>query len=353
MHVGGRYAPGQGQPPGSAFRALEIIRIRIDLDSFHDLAHSHDDSIAGSAQDRTLPDSGTTAHTPSRAAHSRAKRSPARRYRSPRAAGARTVRGAAMAGPAGALDDALQQALQAQLAPHAHLDGWRCRYAPAADASALPSPAPRNSLAIAHTVGQVESNDARPGAARPRAGTSGTAAADGSVQIAEAKQAARPKPVPPPRSGEQRKAALDAARQRNAELKALRAGLQARQLTLAELLALAESDHTAGRMLVRTALQALPGTRSPRASQVVAAAGIDPGRRAGALTAGQRERLVAAVAVVDAEPAARHGHRVTNPASVRDVPRSRCGGGAVPRAVLAHPAPGQIPSAQSSSGPRR
>ena len=39
-----------------------------------------------------------------------------------------------MPGPAGALDDALQQALQAQLAPHAYLDGWRCRYAPAVSA---------------------------------------------------------------------------------------------------------------------------------------------------------------------------------------------------------------------------
>ena len=203
-----------------------------------------------------------------------------------------------MAGPAGALADALQQALQAQLAPHAYLDGWRCRYAPAADASALPSPTPRDSLAIAYTAGQVESNDARPGAARPRAGTSGAAAADGAVQIAEAERGARPKPVPPPRSGEQRKAALDAARQRNAELKALRAGLQARQLTLAELLALAQSGHVAGRMLVRTALLALPGIRTARASQLMTQAGVGDGCRAGVLSATQRELLVSAVGAV-------------------------------------------------------
>ena len=103
----------------------------------------------------------------------------------------------------------------------------------------------------------------------PRPGASGAAAADGAVQTAEAKQAARPKPVPPPRSGEQRKAALDAARQRNAELKALRAGLQARQLTLAELLALAQSDHAAGRMPVRTALMALPGIKDPTTVAIV------------------------------------------------------------------------------------
>ena len=117
-----------------------------------------------------------------------------------------------MPGPAGAVDDALEQALQAQLVPHAYQDGWRCMYAAVASASTLPSPAPGDSLAIARTGAQVESNNARPGAARPRPGASGAAAADGPVQTAEAKQAARPKPVPPPRSGEQRKAALDAAR---------------------------------------------------------------------------------------------------------------------------------------------
>ena len=48
--------------------------------------------------------------------------------------------------PAGADDPALEQALQAQLAPHAYLDGWRCRYAPAAGADA---PASVNTVAVA------------------------------------------------------------------------------------------------------------------------------------------------------------------------------------------------------------
>jgi S13-like H2TH domain len=139
---------------------------------------------------------------------------------------------------------------------------------------------------------------AKAGAVPTRAGTSGATAADGPVHTAEAKQAARPKPVPPPRSGEQRQAALDAARRRNAELKALRAGLQAHQLTLAELLALAECGHAAGRMLVRTALMALPGIRTARASQLMAQAGIGDGCRAGALSARQREQLVSAVGTV-------------------------------------------------------
>jgi len=211
-----------------------------------------------------------------------------------------------MARPAGALDDALEQALQAQLAPHAYLDGWRCRYPRAADGSALRPPAPGGSLAIAHTAAQVESDSARPGAARPRPGASGAAAADGAVQIAEAKQGARPKPVPPPRSGEQRQAALDAARQRNAELKALRARLRTGELTLGELLdQAAQGDQAPARMLVRTALLALPGIRTARTSQLMAEAGIGPGRRAGALTAALRERLLAAVGTARQQPSGR------------------------------------------------
>jgi S13-like protein len=203
-----------------------------------------------------------------------------------------------MAGPAGALDDALEQALQAQLAPHAYLDGWRCRFPSAAEGSPLRPPPPRDSLAIADTAAQVESNSARPRTARLQPGASGAAAAHGAVQIADAKQAARPRPVPPPRSGEQRKTALDAARHRNAELKALRARLRTGELTLAELLALAQSGHAAGRMLVRTALMALPGIRTARASQLMTQAGIGGGCRAGALTARQREQLVSAVGAV-------------------------------------------------------
>jgi len=119
-----------------------------------------------------------------------------------------------------------------------------------------------------------------------------------------------PKPVPPPRTSEQRKAALDAASQRNAALKALRARLQAGQLTLAELLAQAAlGDQAAARMQVRTSLMALPGIRSARASQLMTQAGIDGGRRAGALSTSQVGRLLAAVAAMNAELAARRGRR--------------------------------------------
>jgi hypothetical protein len=200
-----------------------------------------------------------------------------------------------MPGPTGAVDDALEQALQAQLTPHAYLDGWRCRYAPVASADA---PASVDTVAVAPSAAQEETDGVSRRAVPMRAGASSAAAADGAVQTTEPRRDARPKPVPPPRSGEQRQAALAVARERNAELKALRAGLQARQLTLAELLALAQSGHAAGRMLVRTALMALPGIRTARASQLMAQAGIGDGCRAGALSARQREQLAGAVGTV-------------------------------------------------------
>ena len=186
-----------------------------------------------------------------------------------------------MAGPAGVGDPHLEQAMLAQLPPVSYLSRRQRGYS-----TPPPSPAPAGTAAAAPPAALGQASAASPGGGLAQAGASGAATADGPVQTAEAKQAARPKSVPPPRSGEQRKAALDAARQRNAELKALRAGLQARQLTLAELLALAQSDHTAERMAVRTALMALPGIRTARASQLMTQAGVGDGCRTGSLTAG-------------------------------------------------------------------
>jgi hypothetical protein len=62
----------------------------------------------------------------------------------------------------------------------------------------------------------------------------------------------------------------------------------------------------AARMLVRTALLTLPGIRTARTSQLMAAAGIDPGRRAGALTARQRSQMVAAFEIMQLQS---HGRR--------------------------------------------
>lgn len=200
-------------------------------------------------------------------------------------------------------DHAMAQALAAQMPSRAFADSWqRFRNAVAADASAPPSPGPENILGIPRTAARAESNGASQGPVRTPDGASGPAAADGAVQTSKAERPARSKPIPPTRTREQSAAALDAARQRNAELKALRARLKSGELTLAELLTQAQSDHAAARMLVRTALLAMPGIRTAKTSQLMAAADIDANRRAGILTDRQRERLLAAVAAVYARP---------------------------------------------------
>ncbi len=192
-----------------------------------------------------------------------------------------------MPGPAGEPDPAMAQALAAQLPARAWQDSWRVRHeGPAAEIAA-----------------QAVAGSARPEAAWARAGASGGAAANG---------AERPKPVPPALTLEQREAARLKALQMTAERKRLRARLQAGEETLEQ--ALARADEVAGRMRTDTLLRALPGIGGATAARLMREAGIDAGRRAGALTAGQRERLVAAVAAVGAELAARHGHRVTIPA---------------------------------------
>jgi hypothetical protein len=145
--------------------------------------------------------------------------------------------------------------------------------------------------------------DAEAGAVPTRAGTSGATAADGSVQTAEAKQAARPKPVPPTLAPAQRDAAMSKARLLNSERKEIRDQLRQGSLSLAQ--ALAQDGEAARGMRVVTVVRALPGVGAATAWRLMARAGIDGGRRAGALTAGQSERLVAAVAAVGAELAAR------------------------------------------------
>jgi ribosomal protein S13 len=87
------------------------------------------------------------------------------------------------------------------------------------------------------------------------------------------------------------------------ERKQIRDQLRQGSLSLAQ--ALAQDEAAARGMRVMTVVRALPGIGAATAARLMREAGIDPGRRAGALTAGQRERLVAAVAAVGAELAAR------------------------------------------------
>jgi ribosomal protein S13 len=253
-----------------------------------------------------------------------------------------------MPGPAGADDPALDQARLAQLAPRAYADAWLCRYMASAGA---PRPAPHAQAAAVQGVtppvmqqAAQRAGDAEAGAVPTRAGTSGATAADGSVQTAEAKQAARPKPVPPTLAPAQRDAAMSKARLLNSERKEIRDQLQQGSLSLAQ--ALAQDEEAARGMRVVTVLRALPGIGAATAARLMREAGMDAARRVGALTTGQAARLLAAVAAVDAEMSARRdrltGHarpdnhetlRDTTPADLRDRifadysahPVSRCG----------------------------
>lgn len=199
-----------------------------------------------------------------------------------------------MQGPAGADDPALEQARQAQLAPHAYLDGWRGRYAPAPAASAPHSPASVNTVAVAPSAAQGGADGARPEPVPAGGAADGTAAADATVQIAEAKLGARPQPVPPALDRGQREAGRLRALRMNAERRDIRARLQAGELTLAQVLA--QDDAAARGMRVRTLLLALPGVGTAKARRLLAAAGVSGTRRGGALTSGQRGRLLAATA---------------------------------------------------------
>ena len=118
---------------------------------------------------------------------------------------------------------------------------------------------------------------------------------------------ARPKPVAPALTREQREAARSKALRLAAARKELRDQLQKRKITLEQ--ALARGDEAARGMRVATVVRALPGVGAATARRLMAAAGVDRGRRVGALTAGQRTRLLAAVVAVDAELAARRDRR--------------------------------------------
>ena len=187
-----------------------------------------------------------------------------------------------MPGPAGEPDPAIAQALAAQLPARAWQDSWRVRHGGLA----------------AEIAAQAVAGSARPEAAWARARASGAAAANG---------AERPKPVPSTLTLEQREAARLKGLQLTAERKRLRARLQAGEETLEQ--ALAQADEVAGRMRTDTLLRALPGIGGATAARLMREAGIDAGRRAAALTAGQRGRLSAAVVAVDAELAARRDRR--------------------------------------------
>jgi len=100
---------------------------------------------------------------------------------------------------------------------------------------------------------------------------------------------------------------LSKARALNSERKEIRDQLQQGSLSVVQVLA--QDGEAARGMRVVTVVRALSGVGAATARRLMAAASIDGGRRVGGLTTGQRQRLLAAVAAVDAELAARRDRR--------------------------------------------
>ena len=261
-----------------------------------------------------------------------------------------------MRGPASADDPALEQARLAQLAPRAYADAWLCRYTAGTGALRLAPPAQAAAVhgvipPVLQLAAQGRADGAGPGAVRMRAEATGAAPADRAVPTADAARAARPKPVPPALARGQRDAALSKARALNSERKEIRDQLQQGRLSLAQ--ALAQDGGGGARDAGRDRSEGAPRHRRGNSRPAAARGGHrcrPPGRGAhrGAAWAARGRR---------------GGSRALSwPLLMATASRFRPvfvtfldqrGGGAVPRAVLAHPAPGQIPSARPSDGPRR
>ena len=145
-----------------------------------------------------------------------------------------------MAGPAGAVDPALEQARAAQIPAHARMAPW-FRYAVAPGTGPPPPPAP---------AGTAAASAACPGEGPAQAGSNGTATGG-------TEHGMRPEPVPPALTPAECEAGRLKGLRLKAERKAIRQQLRTGQMTLAEVLA--RDDQAADGMRVMAALKALPG----------------------------------------------------------------------------------------------
>ena len=175
-----------------------------------------------------------------------------------------------MAGPAGADDPHLEQAMLAQLPPVSYLSRWQ-----RGNSAPPPSPAPAGTAAAAPPAAQGQ---ASPGGGAAQAESNG----------------AHPKPVAPALKPGEREAGRLKALQMTQERKQIRDQLRQGSLNLAQ--ALAQDEEAARGMRVVTVVRALPGIGAATAARVMTQAGIDAARRVGGLTTGQAARLLAAVA---------------------------------------------------------
>lgn len=101
-------------------------------------------------------------------------------------------------------------------------------------------------------------------------------------------------PQPPSLSPEQRQAALAKAAEVRRERAELKDHLKSGRMSLKDLLSKADSDETAGKMKVLSALEALPGTGKVKARRLMEQVGISESRRLKGLGAKQREALLEA-----------------------------------------------------------
>ena len=109
-----------------------------------------------------------------------------------------------MPGAAGADDPALEQARLAQPPPRAYQDGWRSRYAAVTRPGALPPAAPDSTTPVTPSAARAGTGDASQGTVRAPAGGGSALAAIGAAEAAEPPRVARPKPVAPALTREQR-----------------------------------------------------------------------------------------------------------------------------------------------------
>jgi hypothetical protein len=99
-------------------------------------------------------------------------------------------------------------------------------------------------------------------------------------------------PQPPALTPEQRAAALEKAARVRRERAEIKEKLKMNSLKLDELLRMADTDETVGKMKVVSVLESLPGLGKVKARRLMETVGISDSRRLQGLGAKQRESLL-------------------------------------------------------------
>ena len=99
-------------------------------------------------------------------------------------------------------------------------------------------------------------------------------------------------PQPPALTPEQRQAALAKAAKVRRERAEVKEKLKLGSITLSELLVMADSNETVGKMKVLSVLESLPGLGKVKARRLMDTVGISESRRLQGLGSNQRESLL-------------------------------------------------------------